>query len=226
MIAREFPYFWITWLTDFLAGEANCKYKIWFKGHYQKYDKLERNNNIAEWEIAHTALLNDIIPEYRLTSEKVLVEDETKFTVSGDYADISGKMDFVALNHCLEDGELVNEIGDAKTGKTKTSHVVQVKIYLWAATKKIFRNAGELPFVGKLFYPGDEEGDEPKVQIVSPPDKAFIQSMGKLIVEMANAKAPTATPSRFECGFCDIKACEFRFRPEQSPVQDGKATEF
>ena len=195
-IARAKPYFWITWVVGLLSGEDLCEWKVWFKAHYQNYEKLDRN--LAEWEIAHTALLNQLEAEFKVDSEKVY--KEVKFFIKGRVADVSGKMDLLVLSP--------NVVVDAKTGQKKSSHAVQVKLYLLAiemgGVAQVL-DGKEGPFKGLLAY---KDGKEVPV---APPDEEFNKSFFNLIKRLADDRKPRTTPSEHECRFCDIKGCKDRF---------------
>ena len=199
MIARSKPYFWVTRLTPLLAGEDSCEWKVWFKSHYQNYDKIHRDGaSLSEWEEKHTALLNKLKAEYKATSGQVLVEGQTAWKIEGKSAIVAGKMDLIALNP--------NLVIDAKGGKPKSSHVVQVKLYLLAI------ELGAVPgvqghFSGVLGYP-----DGHKVDVLQP-DKDFKERFYSLVKRLATVEAETV-PSKYECEFCDLADCTARFDKE------------
>lgn len=199
MYTKSKTDFWVTWLTPLLAGENSCYWSAWFKARYGKYDKQPRDDqgSLAEWEQKHTELLNDLIDEYS-PSGQILIEGQTKWSMVGTAANVSGKMDLIALTPKL--------VIDAKSGQPKTSHVVQVQIYLLAiqlgavpALRGIDRD-----FSGILAYP-----DSHRVA-VQPPTEAFKQRFYALVKRLAGEEA-NKVPSKFECEFCDIKDCDSRF---------------
>lgn len=196
MIAREKPYFWVTWLVGLLSGEEQCEWKVWLKSHYQNYEKTEDRGNLSEWEIAHTALLNETSGEYKAIANKVF--QEAKWVIEGRSADVGGKIDLLVVGP--------NFVIDAKTGQKKTSHAVQVKIYLLAiemgAVDALDGLEGE--FKGLLVY---KDGKE--IPVAGPVEE-FNMKLFALIKRLANNK-PKTSPSELECRFCDIKDCKDRF---------------
>ena len=56
---RDFPYIWATWLPKLLTGENSCEWAVWFKAHYQGWDRPPSDFNQSEWMVRHTALLNE-----------------------------------------------------------------------------------------------------------------------------------------------------------------------
>ena len=36
---REFPYIWATWLPRLLVGDRSCEWAVWFKAHYQDFER-------------------------------------------------------------------------------------------------------------------------------------------------------------------------------------------
>ena len=55
---REHPYIWATWLPRLLTGENFCERVVWFKTHFQDWERQPSDFDQAEWLMRHTALLN------------------------------------------------------------------------------------------------------------------------------------------------------------------------
>jgi hypothetical protein len=195
MKQREFPNFWVTWLVGLMAGEESCRWKSWAKAHYYT-DKLSRGFDLAHWEKEHTTLLDTLDTKYRKTSVKVLREDQTKWVLKGTYAQVAGKMDLV----CCEPDLII----DAKSGKEKASHVLQMHVYQIAVEKGcVLGIGGKVP--GLLWY-----ANQAKPVHVPPPDQAFKDKFFNLVRELATYEPPEATPSQRECRYCDIANCLWR----------------
>lgn len=205
MQERSKPYFWCTWLTPLLAGENSCYWAAWFKGHYEKYDKQPRDgSSLAEWEQKHTALLNSLIDEYTPLARQVLIEGQTKWTMKGSVANVGGKMDLITIHP--------NLVIDAKSGEPKSSHIIQVQLYLTAIELGAVPAVREVPgkFTGMLRYPNGHSVE------VSAPTDAFKFRFYQLVKSLA-ADKPKTVPSKYECLFCDIKDCDSRY----SETEDG-----
>ena len=199
---RKKPYFWVTWLTPLLAGENSCYWTGWFKGNYEKYDKQERADSnasqLAEYEAKHTVLLNSLVDKYSLSSERIFIENQTKWAMKGTVANVGGKMDLISIGP--------NLVIDAKGGQPKSSHIIQVQIYLIAIELGVVPVVGGVAgeFTGLLCYPDGHEVP------VAAPSEAFKQRFYSLIKRLATTE-PEKVPSEFECRFCDIKECNSRY---------------
>jgi hypothetical protein len=201
---QRFPEFWITWLTPLLAGEDSCEWRAWVKANYWKPPKFTRtdlkelypaNKKFAEqdWDSEHTAMLDALRDEYAAKSESVY--KEVPWKIKGNTALISGKIDLVTFGP--------NLIVDAKTGKQKNSHVLQIRAYLLAAE----RLYPDRQFKGVLRYPSD-------VEIEVTPESGFKDKLYRLVKRLAG-DAPPASPAYSECRFCDLADCAARATEEQ-----------
>lgn len=197
-ILRSKPYFWVSWLCPLLSGEDNCEYKVWLKSHYTSIEKLDSDFDSSKWNENHTALLMALKEEYSKISGKVLMEGETSWKMIGRTADVAGKMDLITLGP--------NLVIDAKSGKAKDSHIMQMKIYLLAIELGLIPGiTGE--FVGVLRYPNFST-------TVLGGDAEFKDRFFSLVSRLA-LKNGDAIPSRMECKFCDIARCSARYKEIQ-----------
>src|SRR5436190_24198164 len=96
-------------------------------------------------------MLNALEDEYRAQCETVL--KEVPWKIKGTTAQISGKIDLVTFRP--------NLLGDAKTGKQKNAHVLQIRAYLLAAERLY---PGQ-EFKGILRYP-----DNVEIEVTHDPD--------------------------------------------------------
>lgn len=200
MNQREFPYFWVTWLTGFLVGSEQCLWKPWAKAHYYT-DKLPDGFNSSQWQLQHTALLDKLNADYarRYPAATILREDQTKWVMKGKLAEVGGKMDLITIGPDL--------IVDAKGGKQKPEDIVQMQIYQIAIEKNCVEGiSGKVP--GVLWY-GDKPIDVP------PPDDAFKVRFFGLVKQLASYDVPDTTPSVRECRYCNIKNCIDRETKEE-----------
>ncbi len=206
-VERKKPYIWVTWLTPLLAGEDSCEWKTWLKAHYQGWRKMPSDFDSAKWNENHTALLNQLRDEYRAKCGTLLMEGQTKWQIEGKTAIVAGKMDLLTLNP--------NWIIDAKTGKPKNSHVIQMKIYLLAV------EMGALPGISGKFQAvlryTDHEREIPSV------DDVFRERFFALVRRIGAKDALSTVPSLSECRFCDIADCPDRIDqvvPAEIPDED------
>jgi hypothetical protein len=197
MEKRDKPYFWVTWLAELLSGTDNCEWKYWLKGHYNKVPKINREFDKATFNENHTAMLNETRDHFLSLGSQVFVEKRWK--IEGKSAIVAGSIDLITLDP--------NLIIDTKTGRAKTSHSAQVKIYLLAA------ELGAIPgisgvFKGLLKYSSDE-------YLVEGVDAPFRERFFKLVRSLAENKERSKVPSKWECEFCDIQDCDSRFVEEE-----------
>ena len=188
-IRRDFPYIWATWLPRLLTGENSCEWGIWFKAHYQDWDRQPSDFNQAQWMLSHTALLNERRANWTVGGYEVEVEGQNSFQLCGRSATLSGKPDLIAYR---EDDVV---IVDAKTGQESPSHAVQVMIYLYAIPKALerFRNA-------KLSCQVTYRDHTVRI----PPDavdERLVQNLGALIRRLSADEPARRVPSRQECRF-------------------------
>ena len=210
-VLRDKPYFWITWLTPLLAGEDSCEGKVYTKGHFSNVEKYSREElkeiypdngrfKDQDWDSAHTAMLNNLRAEYQPKSKTVLKERDWKIVGKESGTTVAGKIDLVTLEP--------NLVIDAKTGKPKNSHILQVRAYLLAI------KLGAVPgitgeFKGLLRYPDHE------VEVSY--DPAFPNHFYSLVKRLAKLGQSNGlwVPSYNECRFCDLKECSSRVVKEE-----------
>ena len=202
---RAFPYIWTTWLTKLLTGESSCEWAAWFRAHHQGWDRPPNDFNFAQWQIEHTALLNDTRRKFEDSGYDVRVEGQNAFRLQGRIATLAGQPDLLVLNkdHIL--------IIDAKTGAERASHVAQVMVYMYALPRALeqYRDAR---ISGEIHYPN-------RIQRVPQGgvDRGFIHRLITLIHRVAAPDPPPWTPSGPECRFCDITAADCPERVESAP---------
>ena len=80
---REYPYIWATWLPRLLTGENSCEWTVWFKAHYQDWDRVPSNFNQAQWMLNHTTLLNERRANWEAGGYDVEVEGQNSFQLLG-----------------------------------------------------------------------------------------------------------------------------------------------
>lgn len=209
MKPREQPYIWPSWITPLLAGENSCEWKVWMKAHYQDLPALaaEEVNRIypnskpfdsVKWNENHTALLTKLQAEYNANSEAVMKEAAWK--IKGRVATLAGKIDLLVINP--------NIVIDAKSGKPKDSHAVQVRIYLLAIQMNAMPGI-KGDFKGLLRYANGGGTVE-----VPGPDETFKDRLFTLIKRIGAADEPKPSPSFSECSFCDLAKCPVRVTKE------------
>ena len=80
---RAFPYIGTTWLTKLLTGESSCEFAAWFRAHHQGWERPPNDFNFAQWQLDHTALLNDTRRKFEDSGYDVRVEAQNAFRLQG-----------------------------------------------------------------------------------------------------------------------------------------------
>ncbi len=197
-IQRIDPYIWVTWLSELLAGEDHCEWSSWFKAHHKDYEKAPSDFDQVSWMMKHTALLNRTRNALEENGFSTRIEGQNAFTLHGKDTGITlgGKPDIIARKK--DTGRIV----DTKAGKPKTSHSIQVMIYMWAVPLAL-EQYRELSLSGRVVYEDHEIGIGPEKI-----DAPFKAELVKLIKKVGGKKALVKVPSRTECGFCTIAKSE------------------
>lgn len=207
--ARDFPYIYITWLSALLSGDRSCEWAVWFRTHFEKYNKVPRDFNSARWNQEHTALLNRKRTELESEHVTVYTEAQNKFSLQGGVATLGGKADLVGIPEPEFFPDYVSgTVYDAKTGKPKDSDITQVQIYMWALPKAIERYRG-MTLNGCLVY-SDHEEDIPASSITH----AFVERLVSLIKRVATVAPAIKIPAAGECQWCDITTADCPERVE------------
>lgn len=223
MNPRNHPYVWPSWITPLLAGENSCEWKVWMKAHYQNLDVLTAEEmtkiypeskafDSVLWNENHTTLLNELTQEYKVKAEEVLVE--TAWKIKGKTAILAGKIDLIVV-YPWSDPLTPGLVVDAKSGKPKDSHGVQVRIYLTAIQMNAIPGITGA-FKGLLRYANGGGTVE-----VPEPDETFKDRLFSLIKRIGGPVEPKPNPSFSECRFCDLAACPVRVTAEAS-VETGE----
>ena len=210
---RASPYIWATWLPKLLTGEQSCQWAVWVKAHYQDLPRQLTDFNQAEWLMQHTALLNAQKAKWEQQGHAVCVEGQNAFRLRGQSATLGGKPDLVVARR--EDALVI----DAKTGRDRPWHIVQVMIYMYALPLALPRYQG-VRMTGEVAYPTHTVPVSPE----SLTDQ-FVQDLGSLIRRLADERPVNRVPSSLECRFCDISAEVCPERMQYDAVGDEAATE-
>ena len=210
---REHPYIWATWLPRLLTGENSCEWAIWFKAHFQDWERQPSDFDQAQWLMRHTALLNQKRQEWIDRGRNVQVEGQNAFRLRGRTATLAGRPDLVVLDE--RDATII----DVKTGQERPWHKVQLMIYQYALPLALpqYRN---VRIGGEVIYP---------THTVRVPRGAlpgqFIDDLGSLIRRLASDTPPQVVPSYAECRFCDITAADCPERVDVASTVEAATTD-
>ncbi len=212
---RAFPYIWTTWLTKLLTGESSCEWATWFRAHHQGWERPPNGFNFSQWQLDHTALLNETRRKFEDSGYDVRVEGQNAFRLQGRIATLAGQPDLIipSNDHIL--------IVDAKTGVERASHVAQVMVYMYALPRAL-EQYRDTRISGEIHYPN-------RIQRVPQGgvNQEFINRLITLIHRVAAPDPPPWTPSGPECRFCDITDtnCPVRIEGSFEPG-DGTTADF
>ncbi len=203
---RDFPYIWATWLPRLMTGDRSCEWAIWFKVHYQTWERTPSNFDTTEWHVRHTALLNAQREFWEGRSDKVYVEHQNSFRLRGETAILAGRPDLVA------DDDRRIDIIDVKTGQPQEWHRAQMMIYMYALRRFLEIPIGRGKVAGEIVYPDKSVKVGPGAV-----HGGFVQEMAALIRRLASDEPARRVPSAQECRFCDISSadCPARIEVEQ-----------
>jgi len=214
---RRKPYIWVTWIVGILAADDNCRFAPWFKSH-NKYRKVQKDDGpLKVWKANHGDMVTKRAAQLRADGYTVYLEDQNKFTLQGKTGiELGGCPDIVAIKYepvsesvppldaTIEDAVIV----DCKSGKRRDKDFWQVVIYQMVVPHThpigkglMFR--GEVQYTDGILKIGDEEAQEQ------------FDRVAKQIQESGGTEPQPATPSRRECGFCDITKADCPKRIEQ-----------
>ena len=214
---RESPYIWVTWLTKLLVGENSCEWAAWFHAQHESwsYDKVPSTFDATEWQMKHTALLNETRGQLEAEGKTVFTEGQNAFTLRGRSAALGGKPDLITVSG--DRGLII----DTKTGKPLASHHVQVMLYMYGVPRGLQRYRG-VKFDGRLVYADSEDVDIPNSAV----DDTFVTNFSDLIKRVSSTTPARRVPSKIECGFCNITRSDCPERAVEDVMSEGETEDF
>ncbi len=193
---RDGSYIWVTWITGLLAADKQCEWSAWFRAHFQGFDKVPGDFDLAAWKAAHGEMVRTRAEELRGEGYTVFVEGQNKFSLKGRAATLGGVPDLVAVRDGL--GLVV----DCKSGRPRDSDSFQVLTYMLVLplTHEACRGvnlAGEVQYRdSRLRIEPEKLGDE-------------LRGLIRATIERVGGDTPLPrVPSLGECRFCDITAAD------------------
>jgi hypothetical protein len=203
-VPRDGSYIWVTWITGLLAADKHCEWAAWFRAHFQGFDKVPSDFDLAAWKAAHGEMVRTRAGELRGQGYTVFVEDQNKFSLKGNAATLGGVADLLAVR----EGEGL--VIDCKSGQRRDSDAFQVLTYMLVLplthpSCKGMSLAGEVQYRdGRLPIAAAKLDDQMKNLI-----RATIERVG------GDVPLPRV-PSASECRFCDITAADCPERIEEA----------
>lgn len=201
---RESSYIWVTWITGLMAADRHCGWSAWFRAHFQGYDKVPSDFDLAAWKAAHGEMVRARADELRGEGYGVFVEDQNKFSLKGRAATLGGVPDLVAVR----DGRAL--VVDCKSGRQRDSDSFQVLTYMLVlplthAACKDVTVGGEVQYRdARLRIEPEKLNDE-------------LKGLIRGTIERVGGETPLPrVPSLSECRFCDITAADCPERVDEA----------
>ena len=215
-LRQKGPDVWVTWLTKLLVGDNSCEWAGWFKTQHENrsWDKVPSDFDQTQWQMEHTALLEQARSKLEAEGQAVFVENENRFTLRGSSATLGGKPDIVATY------EGKGTIVEAKTGTPRRADHVQVMVYMYAVPRALQQYRG-IAFDGRVVYQDHEEAVP-----ASAIDQPFVERLGALIRRLASGTPARKVPSPMECGFCNITEADCPERAADEVIAEGATQDF
>jgi CRISPR/Cas system-associated exonuclease Cas4 (RecB family) len=217
---RKKPYVWVSWLTKLLSGEERCWYRLWYKAHF-KYEKVAdpaceackdggtggpcedpetcRVSFFRSYNEKHDAITNRREAELKAEGYVTRKEKDAEFKLQGKSADVAGKPDLVGVQ-----GQEVLVI-DAKSGRRRDSDHWQVLIYMFGLPLSWL--GGEFKLRGEVAY---KDGNVAVQSLTTASRNRIVAAVNRA----SEPEPPAAAPSAQECKYCDVAACEYRYKAE------------
>jgi CRISPR/Cas system-associated exonuclease Cas4 (RecB family) len=200
---------WVTWLAKLLADPAQCKLPAWVQ---TRFNVARDDTFTGNWAAKHGALIEKAKARLEHAQRPCVIEQDVS-VISRTGLKILGSIDVWAPEH---DGKPAVVI-DAKTGKHKPAHRLQVNLY------QLMTGANERfgctrPPSGMLMYP------ESEIWInASEASQDLAKRTGATMDALASSRPPIPTPSKHNCRFCSIgHLCPDRYGqdPPAPPVME------
>lgn len=209
------PYIRPTDIKGLLAGEEQCQWSAWYKAHHYRYPKVESYFDFEAWRKQHTRLVEKVVAELRGRGYTSHVEQQNRFKVVGDAATVAGQVDIIAFPPTDSENPIL--VIDCKTGKLYDKDRWQVRVYM-AVADLAWPELHGSAVSGQVRY----QTNTPEV--VVPVDLS--SSDRQRVFDQVNRSAgpePQHSPSRLECGFCNIAECDQRYSEGEAEASAGGA---
>jgi len=191
-------------VADAVTFEHACAASTWVATRYKAKPDDEF---IARWQLAHTAVLNQTVELIKAEYPNAKIEVEIPLESVG----LCGNTLFGAPDLLVrfDDNSLI--IVDAKSGRRKQTHWIQVGLYA-IMLQAMARAAGEpVPDIrGFVLSYGDGQGgdcelvsivggDDPLAEVLPEATRKRIRA---ILAESSQKEIPAAQPSSSECRYC------------------------
>ncbi len=188
---KLFPEVSTSILSKVITGTEQCLWSAWFRArhnHTQRPDDFD----FRTWSFEHADLVRKEADRLESEGWTVTVESQNSYSIRGSVATLKGKPDIVAVRGSS------GLILDAKTGKPKDFHSVQVLLYMWSIPR-YFKKFSDIKFDGQVSYKinhmpvyNDQLSD------------GFVSIFSDMIRLLSGDEPPVKRPSETECKYCKI----------------------
>lgn len=188
--AKEKPVVWVTWLAKVLADPSECMLPAYVQ---TRFSVLKDDTFTGDWAAKHGSLLEQVKAKLIQSGRPCSLEQEIAVT-SRTGLKITGAIDLWAPEHEGKPAVII----DAKTGKHKPAHRLQVNLYQLMA--KVNNQLGcSMRPMGMLVYVNSEIWI--KAEEASP---ELSHRVATAVETIAAERQPAPAPSRSNCRFCPI----------------------
>lgn len=181
---------WVTWLAKLLADPSECPLPAYIQ---TRYHVSKEDVYTGDWAQQHSATIERVKSRLAAAGRSCFIEREVAVT-SRTGIKIAGAIDVWAPETRGEASVAI----DAKTGKHKPAHRLQVNLYQVMSFASPDFECTSKP-AGMLVYPEKE--------VWIRPEEASAELVGRLAHAMeiiADDTQPEPTPSKSNCRYCSI----------------------
>ena len=199
------PVVWVTWLAKVLADPSECTLPVYIQ---TRFSVLKEDTFTGDWAAKHGFLLEQIKARLSQSGRPCSLEQEIAVT-SRTGLKIAGAMDVWAPEHEGRPAVII----DAKTGRHKPAHRLQVNLYQLMAKANDQLGCNVQP-IGVLAYADSE------IWIKADEASPELSRRVAAVMEVIAAKnQPLPMPSRSNCRFCPVgHLCPDRHGLEKAPA--------
>jgi len=203
-VPRDGSYIWVTWITGLMAADKHCEWAAWFRAHFQGFDKVPSDFDLAAWKAAHGEMVRARADELRGQGYTVFVEDQNKFSLKGQAATLGGVADLLAVR----EGEGL--VVDCKSGQRRDSDAFQVLTYMLVLPLTH-------PSCKGISLAGEVQYRDVRLPIAAAKLDDQMKRLIRATIERVGDDVPLPrVPSASECRFCDITAADCPDRIEEA----------
>jgi CRISPR/Cas system-associated exonuclease Cas4 (RecB family) len=190
LVKKTDPGVWVTWLAKLLADPSECYLPAWVQ---TRFSVVKDTAFTGDWAARHASIIEQVCLRLKRVGRQPQIEQEVAVT-SRTGLRISGAMDVWAP----ETDEREAVIVDAKTGKHKPAHRLQVNLYQLMTSNNQEFKCTRKP-AGMIAYADSQIWIRPAEATLD-----LAARVAKAMEVIASDAQPTPAPSRGNCRYCPI----------------------